>query len=70
MSLYRELRQNPPKLEIKGRPEKILIDMVSCMCDNRSQIVITKKENGEYSSHSKLRSDMGYSFSNYQTGIS
>lgn len=70
MSLYRELRQNPPKLNIEGRPDKILIDMVSVMCDNRSQIVITKKENGDYSFHAKLRSGMGYSFSNYQTGHS
>ena len=35
MSLYSELRQNPPKFKIEGRPDKILINMISVMCDNR-----------------------------------
>lgn len=70
MSLYRNLIQNPPKLEIiKPNPTKILINMVSCMCDNKSQIVITKVDKG-YHTRSVLSSGMGYSMSNYQMGHS
>jgi hypothetical protein len=60
-SIYRSLVQNPPKLEIVENATKVIFNMVSCMCDNRSQIVIS----GNYIS-SKLDNGLGYSMSNYQ----
>ena len=70
MSKYQELRRLNTKHTIVKDPKKVFIKMVSCMCDNSSEIIFTKKDSGEYSMCTRLPSGMGYSFSNYQTGIS
>ena len=64
-SQYLELKQNPPKIKLEGSLDKIIINMVSCMCDNKSQITIMRKDNN-YSIWATLGSGMGYSISNYQ----
>lgn len=64
ISLYNQLRRNPPQIKLKGELNKIIINMVSCMCNNKSQIIIMKKDN-IYSIWSTLSSGMGYAMSNY-----
>lgn len=68
-SIYSNLIKNPPEIHIPKGTTKVILNMVSCMCDNRSQIIITR-ENKEVSISASLRSGMGYSFSSYQTGFS
>jgi hypothetical protein len=41
---YRELRHNPPTLEVVKNPKRVTLKMVSCMCDNRSEIKFIKTE--------------------------
>lgn len=62
MSKYRELTQNPPKLEVKKDAKEIIINLVSCMCDNRHKWRLKRNENGEF----KI-STLDYAFSNFQT---
>jgi hypothetical protein len=65
MSKYRELVSNPVKNIITGKPKQVLLDLVSCMCDNKSQITFALNENGSYSCLTH-----GQAFSNFQTGCS
>lgn len=69
-SRYLDLRLNPPKLIVLGNPRRVVMKMVSAMCDNRSEIIFTKMDNGEYSMVARNHSGMGESHSNYQTGFS
>ena len=62
MSKYNELSNNPPRLDIKGKPRQIKINLISVMCDNKYRWVIKKDEHGDY-----RISTMGYSFRNFQT---
>ena len=61
MSKYVELRRSPVKNIITGTPKKVLLNMVSCMCDNRNQIVIECNSDGCW----ELKTG-GNAFSNFQ----
>jgi hypothetical protein len=61
MSKYRELRTNPPKLEVKENAREIKIDLVSCMCDNRYRWTIKKNEDGDYKIFTH-----GFAYNNWQ----
>tara|TARA_Y100001973_G_scaffold52009_1_gene77101 strand:- start:1402 stop:1698 length:297 start_codon:yes stop_codon:yes gene_type:complete len=61
MSKYDELRINPPRLDIQGKPRQIKIDLISCMCDNKYRWIVSKDENGDYRINT-----MGYAYSNFQ----
>ena len=65
MSKYRELISNPINNNITGKPSKILIDMVSVMCDNKKQIQFTLKEDGSYNVSTGMDA-----FSNFQMNCS
>ena len=62
MSRYRELLINPPKLEVKKDAREVVINLVSCMCDNRYKWTIKKNSEGDY----KINTH-GFDFSNFQT---
>jgi len=64
---YRELRHNPPTLEVVKNPKRVTLKMVACMCDNRSEITFIKTEDF-WSVWSVLPSGMGNAMSNYQFG--
>lgn len=65
MSKFVELRRNPVKNNITGTPKKVLINFVSVMCDNKSQMVFDFEGFGGY----KL-STCGNAFSNWNTDCS
>lgn len=48
MDKYRELLDNPPKLEVKENTREVVINLISCMCDNRSKITLKKNDNGDF----------------------
>lgn len=48
MSIYRDLIQNPPTLVVKEDAKDIVIDLVSCMCDNKGQMRFKKDQFGEF----------------------
>ena len=62
MSKYVELLNNPPKLKVKDNAREAVINLVSCMCDNKHKWTIKKNEEGDF----KIRTH-GYAFSNFQT---
>ena len=61
MSKYRDLLNNPPKLEVKENAREVVINLVSCMCDNRGKITLKKNSEGDFklNTHSQA-------FSNFQ----
>jgi hypothetical protein len=61
MSKYLELLNNPPKLSVKENAREIVIDLVSCMCDNRKKITLKKNDDGDF----KLNSHRD-AYSNFQ----
>jgi hypothetical protein len=61
MSKYQELRNNPPKLTIKGGAREVIFKTVSCMCDNVHHLRFKKNEEGDF----KL-DGMGFAVSNWQ----
>jgi hypothetical protein len=60
-SKYTELRNNPPVLNVVPNAREIVIDLVSCMCDNKNKLSFKRDANGDY----KI-STHGYAFSNFQ----
>ena len=62
MSKYSELRNNPPKLEVKENAREVVINLISCMCDNKHKWTIKKNSEGDF----KI-STHGQAFSNFQT---
>jgi len=62
MSKYDELLKNPPKLLVKKEAREVVINLVSCMCDNKYKWTFKKNEEGDF----KIRTH-GYAFSNFQT---
>ena len=44
---YMEVLHNPYKVSKLKKHDIMIIELVSCMCDNMSKIKISKKENGE-----------------------
>ncbi len=61
MSKYRDLLNNPPKLEVKENAREVVINLVSCMCDNRGKITLKKNDEGDF----KLNSHRD-AYSNFQ----
>ena len=61
MSKYKELKQNPPKLAIKGGAREVIFKTVSCMCDNVNYLRFKKNEDGDF----KI-DGMGFAISNWQ----
>jgi len=61
MSKYRDLIDFPPKLEVKENAREVVINLVSCMCDNRGKITLKKNDDGDF----KLNSH-GNSYRNFQ----
>ena len=48
MSKYNELRFNPPKLKVEGKPRQIKIDLISSMCDNKYRFSVSLNNDGDY----------------------
>jgi hypothetical protein len=61
MSLYLELRHNPPKLTVVKNPREIVLTIISCMCDNKHTLKLKKNDEGDF----KLNG-CGYSLRNFQ----
>ena len=61
MEKYRELLNNPPKLEVKENAREVVINLISCMCDNKHKITIKKNNDGDF----KLNSHRD-AYSNFQ----
>jgi hypothetical protein len=66
MSKFRQLHFNPPVLNVKKDANVVIFNMVSCMCDNKSQIKFKKNSDVDFSMRATLPSGMGYSLRNYQ----
>jgi hypothetical protein len=62
MSKYNELLKNAPKLTVKKGAREVVINLISCMCDNKYTWTIKKNNEGDF----KI-STHGYSFNNFQT---
>jgi hypothetical protein len=61
MSKYRELKMNPPKLNIKRGAKEVIFKTVSCMCDNVHYITFKKGSDGDFN-----MSGNGFSLRNWQ----
>jgi hypothetical protein len=61
MSKFIELRQNTPKLAIKGGAREVIFKTVSCMCDNVGHLRFKKNSDGDF----KLDGN-GFAVSNWQ----
>jgi hypothetical protein len=61
MSKFIELRQNAPKLAIKGGAREVIFKTISCMCDNVGYLTFKKNSEGDF----KL-SGNGFAISNWQ----
>ena len=48
MSVYSDLVDNPPKLEVKANAREVIVNLVSCMCDNRYETVFKKNSDGDF----------------------
>lgn len=61
MSKYVELLNNPPTLEVKENAREVVINLISCMCDNKRKITLKKNDDGDF----KLNSHRD-AYSNFQ----
>lgn len=61
MSKFIELRQNTPKLAIKGEAREVIFKTISCMCDNVGHLRFKKNSDGDF----KL-DGMGFAVPNWQ----
>ena len=61
MCKYIELLNNPPSLSVKENTREVVINLVSCMCDNKKKITLKKNEEGDF----KLNSHRD-AYSNFQ----
>ena len=61
MDKYTELLNNPPKLEVKENAREVVINLISCMCDNRYKWTIKKNPEGDF----KINTHR-FAFSNFQ----
>lgn len=46
MSIYNELKNNPPKFDINKSCEHFVFDLVSVMCDNKKKFELKKTDKG------------------------
>ena len=65
MSIYIDLIQNPPELDIKKDAKEVIFTVISCMCDNISYINFNDYGNG-FRVKARLGNGMASSLSNYQ----
>jgi len=61
MSKYIQLFQNPPKLTVVKDAREVVINVVSCMCDNKHRLTMKKNSDGDF----KLGTH-GSAYSNFQ----
>lgn len=62
VSKFVELTNNPPKLEVKRNAREVIINLVSCMCDNRHKWTLKKNGEGDFKIYTH-----GFAFSNFST---
>jgi hypothetical protein len=62
MSKYIELLRKPPVLEVVDSAREVIVNLVSCMCDNKHKWTIKKNEEGDFKIFTH-----GSAFSNFQT---
>ena len=60
-SKYSELCSNPPILTVVENAREVIINLVSCMCDNKNKFTLKKNADGDF----KLNTN-GHAFSNFQ----
>ena len=66
-SRYFELTKYPPKLEVVEGAKEVILEMVSCMCDNRHLLVLRKNNDGDFKLNSPPRNGgYGQALSNFQ----
>lgn len=65
MTKYKNLLINKPLLTVKENAREVVINLVSCMCDNTHTWTIKKNKDGDF----KI-STHGFAFSNFQTKVS
>lgn len=61
MSIYKELKNKPAKIEIIENPKEVIFTLISCMCDNKYYLNVKKNNEGDFKAN--LR---GNCFSNLQ----
>ena len=61
-SIYRNLRNNAPTLTVKKEAQKVMVNLISCMCDNTGTWTFRKNGNDEF-----VIFTHGSAFSNFQT---
>lgn len=66
MSIYQQLRQSPPKLNIKENAHEVIFKTISCMCDNVRYLTLKKNTQGEFEMRGSGNHGMGYSLSSWQ----
>ena len=65
MTVYNNLLRNKPLLTVKENAREVVINLVSCMCDNPYTWTLKKNSDGDF----KITTH-GYAFSNFQTKAS
>ena len=48
MSEFQKLYQSPPKLTVNKNVKEVIIETISCMCDNRHLLKLRKNTNDEF----------------------
>lgn len=61
-SKYVDLLQSPPTLKVVENAREVIIDLISCMCDNRGKWTLKKNAEGDFKIFTH-----GSAFSNFQT---
>ena len=61
-SKYVQLLNNPPVLAVVANAREVIINLVSCMCDNKYKWTLKRNADGDF----KIWTH-GYAFSNFQT---
>jgi hypothetical protein len=61
MNKYKELKDNPPAIEVNKNAREVIFKTISCMCDNVRYLTFKKNQYGDF----KLYGN-GYSTSNWQ----
>jgi hypothetical protein len=58
---YQTLTNHPPKLVIKADAREVIFTIISCMCNNKHTLKLSKNADGDF-----RLNGMGFSLSNYQ----
>ena len=62
MSQYKDLTTNRPTLTVKKEAQKVMVNLISCMCDNIGTWTFRKNGNDDF-----VIFTHGSAFSNFQT---